>query len=72
MVVSIKDALLIINGRKEEVSEACELSLAEAIVTLDKALGSAIIKSEKLSHYLERRSYQKALAYIEQHPEHGA
>ena len=66
--LSIKDALLIINGRADELDAEGNPSLAAAIKALDQQLAdSPDGLSSKMKHYLERRSYQKALAHIEAH-----
>ncbi|MEM9026441.1 MAG: hypothetical protein AAGB06_05855 [Verrucomicrobiota bacterium] len=68
MKVSINEALLIVNGRGGELGLENQPSLSEALVMLDSILDlqRENIPSQ-LVHYLERRSYQKALAYVETH-----
>lgn len=68
MRISINEALLIVNGRGEELDLENRPSLSETLVLLDSVLDSQRENiPSQLAHYLERRSYEKALAYVAAH-----
>ncbi|MGB0371430.1 MAG: hypothetical protein ACPGN3_08770 [Opitutales bacterium] len=68
MNLSIKDALLIVNGRAQEIESDSVPAIASALLALDTLLENLSEQIPgQLTHYLERRSYQKALDYVETH-----
>jgi hypothetical protein len=55
-------ALRVINGTSAPAEQSC--SLADAIIKLDQyAADPALPIDARLRHYLQQRSYQKALLY---------
>lgn len=68
MRIDVREALLIVNGRGSELDFENAPSISEALLALDDSLELPNEKlPSQLRHYLERRSYQKALDYVENH-----